>query len=69
MAQQVVVITLHWMIQSFKDFCRKFSCKSTVSGKSLVQKVVVLRYLINSTPMYYSVHDKSYINYTCVYNM
>ena len=46
-AQQVLVITSRWVIQSFKDFCRKFSYKSTVSRKSFVQDAVIVFALFN----------------------
>ena len=40
--EQLVLITLLWMIGSFKDFCRKFFYKLTVSGKSFVWEMVVV---------------------------
>ena len=39
---QVLLITSLRVIGSFKDFCRKFSYVSTVSGKSFVRKTVVV---------------------------
>ena len=39
---QVLLITSLWVIGSFKDFCRKFSYVSTVSGKSFVRKTIVV---------------------------
>lgn len=46
-AQQVLVITSRWVIQSFEDFCRKFSYMSTVSGKSFVPESGVVFALFN----------------------
>ena len=43
----VLLTTSPRLIGSFKDFCRKFSYKSTVSGKGFVQKTVVVLALLN----------------------
>ena len=37
-----ILITLLWVIGSFKGYCRKFSYMLTVSGKRFVRKTVVV---------------------------
>ena len=44
---QVLLITSLRVIGSFKDFCRKFSHVSTVSGRSFVRKTVVVFTLLS----------------------
>ena len=65
---KVLLITLLWVIGSFKDFCRKFSYKLTVSGKSFIQKTVVI--LALSKQYTHVLLTVWYImNCTCVHNV
>ena len=65
---QVFVITLLWAVESFKDFCRKFSYVSTVSGKVLFENSSRICF-INQTEYKSITNCMIIINCTCVHNV